>query len=68
MKVELAPESKDSQPDEPSKTDLTLPKFMVIILDWTKYFLDYLLREALPRDQTKARCLARCVKAYTIIT
>ena len=33
---------------------------------WTPY-LDYLLREALPMDKTKAQWLTRCTKSFVLI-
>ncbi|XP_034591790.1 uncharacterized protein [Setaria viridis] len=34
---------------------------------WTTPFLDYLLRDTLPADATKARCLARHAKTLVLI-
>lgn len=67
IKLELAAESTVPKPME-SKADSTPHEVMVINPDWRPGpFLDFLLRDILPRDQIEVWHIVRCSKAYTII-
>ena len=39
---------------------------MAVIAPWTEPFLAYLTRNELPEDQTEARHIVRCLKAYKV--
>ena len=66
VRTEPAP-AIDDHPRVASDEQPAGGEVLTVTPDWTLPFLDYLLRDILPSDQTEARRLARRAKAFVVV-